>query len=271
MLYIHYTHTIYTIHTHTLYIHYTHTLYTLYTHTHTHSLCTLYTHYIHTHTHSIYTIHTHTLYTHALHMISLGSDPVLTELFSRFGPVLSVELKERPGASESQKHSAVSRYFTDKHRQCFRVAYIVFKHASGVNAAKRHPENDPLIVSTAERRVRTGIHSECVCSSLIIHDLSCQEAERQSKEAEQQQEDEEGWVKVTKGSRSVKVRPHSETANERTLQKEKKKKERKELLNFYTWQHRNTQKEHIAELRKKFEEDKQRIAVLRAERKFRPY
>ncbi|XP_016111520.1 ribosomal RNA-processing protein 7 homolog A [Sinocyclocheilus grahami] len=183
---------------------------------------------------------------------------VLTELFSRFGPVLSVELKERPGASESQKHSAVSRYFTDKHRQCFRVAYIVFKHASGVNAAKRHPENDPLIVSTAERRVRTGIHSEC-------------EAERQSKEAEQQQEDEEGWVKVTKGSRSVKVRPHSETANERTLQKEKKKKERKELLNFYTWQHRNTQKEHIAELRKKFEEDKQRIAVLRAERKFRPY
>ncbi|XP_016334144.1 ribosomal RNA-processing protein 7 homolog A-like, partial [Sinocyclocheilus anshuiensis] len=83
---------------------------------------------------------------------------VLTEIFSRFGPVLAVELKERPGASESQKHSAVSKYFTDKHRQCFRVAYIVFKHASGVNAAKRHPENDPLIVSTAERRVRTGIH-----------------------------------------------------------------------------------------------------------------
>ncbi len=27
----------------------------------------------------------------------------------------------------------------------------------------------------------------------------------------------------------------------------------------------------IAELRKKFEEDKQRIAVLRAQRKFRPY
>ncbi len=50
-------------------------------------------------------------------------------------------------------------------------------------------------------------------------------------------------MKVTKSSRAVKVRPHSETANERTLQKEKKKKVRKELLNFYTWQHRNTQKE----------------------------
>lgn len=72
---------------------------------------------------------------------------------------------------------------------------------------------------------------------------------------------------------------------------------RKELLNFYTWQHRNTQKERkllpllldiylkqdtslrmfififadIAELRKKFEEDKQRIALMRAQRKFKPY
>lgn len=70
-----------------------------------------------------------------------------------------------------------------------------------------------------------------------------QEAERQRKEADQQQEDEEGWVKVTKGPKGTKARPHSEAANKRTLQKELKKKKRKELMNFYTWQHRNTQKE----------------------------
>ncbi|GLD74451.1 ribosomal RNA-processing protein 7 homolog A [Lates japonicus] len=97
------------------------------------------------------------------------------------------------------------------------------------------------------------------------------EEELQRKEAEQQQEDEEGWVKVTRGHKGTKARPHSEAANKRTLQKEMRKKKRKELMNFYTWQHRNTQKEHIAELRKKFEEDKQRIALLRAQRKFRPY
>lgn len=70
-----------------------------------------------------------------------------------------------------------------------------------------------------------------------------QEAERQRKEAEQQQEDEEGWVKVTKGPKGTKARPHSEVANQKTLQKELRKKKRKELMNFYTWQHRNTQKE----------------------------
>lgn len=70
-----------------------------------------------------------------------------------------------------------------------------------------------------------------------------QEAERQRKKAEQQQEDEEGWVKVTRGPKGAKARPHSEAANKRTLQKEMRKKKRKELMNFYTWQHRNTQKE----------------------------
>lgn len=125
-----------------------------------------------------------------------------------------------------------------------------------------------------------------------------QEAEREKQEAEKQQDDEEGWIKVTRGHKGAKARPHSEAANQRVLQREKKKKMRKELLNFYAWQHKKTQKERkfyfsaclrarwcpirlepedvfiftdIAELRKKFEEDKQKIALMRAQRKFRPY
>lgn len=67
-----------------------------------------------------------------------------------------------------------------------------------------------------------------------------QEEERLKQEEEQQKEDEEGWVKVSRGN---KARPHSEAADRKTLQKEMRKKKRKELLNFYSWQHKNTQKE----------------------------
>lgn len=56
-------------------------------------------------------------------------------------------------------------------------------------------------------------------------------------------EDEEGWIKVTKGARGVKARPHSEAANKKTLEKERDKRKRKELVNFYSWQHKNTQRE----------------------------
>ncbi|XP_067309882.1 ribosomal RNA-processing protein 7 homolog A [Pseudorasbora parva] len=207
---------------------------------------------------------------------------VLTDIFSRFGQIQSVELCDKPGPKSSD--SDTSGYFSPTRRQCFRVAYIVFRSAAGVKAAKRHPQSVPLIASTVDRAVRTGLHkwiqqySDSLVEASSLQQTVDQfmnefdrrkeeEAERQKQEAEQQQEDEEGWVKVTKS----KARPHSETANQKTLQREEQKKRRKELLNFYSWQHRNTQREHIAELRKKFEEDKQRIAVLRAERKFRPF
>lgn len=215
------------------------------------------------------------------------SEGILKDVFGQFGPVQSVELREKPGSLE---HSGpkLSKYFTPTQKQGFKVGYIVFQDASSISAAKSHPLDVPLVVSTEERPVKIGLqkwiqqYSEAFVQSDKLQEAvdtflqgydkrKEEEAERQKKEAEEQKEDEEGWVKVTRGSRGAKARPHTEAANQKALQREKRKKKRKELINFYTWQHRNTQKEHIADLRKKFEEDKQRIALLRAQRKFRPY
>ncbi|XP_042361534.1 ribosomal RNA-processing protein 7 homolog A [Plectropomus leopardus] len=215
------------------------------------------------------------------------SQDVVKELFSQFGSVQSVELRDHPGSSQDSGPK-LSRFFKPVEKQGFKVGYIVFQTSSSITAAKSHPHDVPLVVCTEQRPVRTGsqkwiqqytdsfIHpdklQQIVDSFMEDYDKRKEEeAERQRKEAEQQQEDEEGWVKVTRGPKGTKARPHSEAANKRTLHKEMRKKKRKELMNFYTWQHRNTQKEHIAELRKKFEEDKQRIALLRAQRKFKPY
>ncbi|KAM9346516.1 ribosomal RNA-processing protein 7 homolog A [Symphorus nematophorus] len=222
-----------------------------------------------------------------LNIPSYCSEGVVKELFSQFGCVQSVELRDHPGSSQ-ESGPKLSKFFKPTDKQGFNVGYIVFQNSSSITAAKSHPHNVPLVVSTEQHPVRTGVQKwiqnytesfvqpdklqQIVDSFIQDYDQQKEEeAERQRKEAEQQQEDEEGWVKVTRGPKGAKARPHSEAANKRTLQKEMRKKKRKELLNFYTWQHRNTQKEHIAELRKKFEEDKQRIALLRAQRKFRPY
>ncbi|XP_036392095.1 ribosomal RNA-processing protein 7 homolog A [Megalops cyprinoides] len=223
----------------------------------------------------------------ALNIPPYCSEDVVRELFSQFGPIQSVELREKPGTTDP-KESKLSKYFTPAQKEGFRVGYIVFKNSSSVAAAKSHPTDTPLVVSTDERPVRTGLQKwvhqysqslvqpdklqEVVDSFMQEYDKKKEEeSERLKKEAEQQEEDGEGWVTVTRAKRGTKARPHSEVANQKALQKEDRKKKRKELLNFYTWQHRHTQREHIAELRRKFEEDKQRIAVLRAQRKFRPY
>ncbi|XP_072298346.1 ribosomal RNA-processing protein 7 homolog A [Eucyclogobius newberryi] len=215
------------------------------------------------------------------------SEVVIKRLFSQFGNVNSVELRDQPGTSQ-QHGPKLSNIFRPAEKHGFKVGYIVFGNCSSVKAAKSHSPNEPMVVSTEEHPVKTGVQKwiqqykdsfiqpdqldKIVDSFMEDYDKRKEEeAEQQRKKEEQQQEDEEGWVKVTKGHKGVKARPHSENANRHTLAKEIKKKKRKELMNFYTWQHRNTQKEHIAELRKKFEEDKQRIALLRAQRKFKPY
>ncbi|XP_058509428.1 ribosomal RNA-processing protein 7 homolog A [Solea solea] len=215
------------------------------------------------------------------------SQAVVKELFSQFGCVHSVELRDHPGSSH-ESGPKLSKFFKPAEKKGFKVGYIVFQKSRSLKAAKSHPHNEPLVVCTEEHPVKTGVQKwiqqyresfiqpeklqEIVDSFMEDYDNRKEkEEEQQRKEAELQQEDEEGWVKVTKGHKGVKARPHSEAANRRTLHKEMRKKKRKELMNFYTWQHKNTQKEHIAELRKKFEEDKQRIALLRAQRKFKPY
>ncbi|KAM9746355.1 ribosomal RNA-processing protein 7 homolog A [Menidia menidia] len=215
------------------------------------------------------------------------SEGVVKDLFSQFGSVDSVELRDHPGSFQDDG-PRVSKLFRPAEKKGFKVGYVVFQNSSSLPAVKSHPHEAPLVVCTEQRPVATGVQKwiqqytesfiqpekiqQVVDSFMQDYDKRKEEeAEQQKQEAEKQQEEEEGWVKVTRGHKGAKARPHSEAADKKTLRKEMKKKKRKELMNFYTWQHRNTQKEHIADLRKKFEEDKQKIALLRAQRKFRPY
>ena len=76
-----------------------------------------------------------------------------------------------------------------------------------------------------------------------------------------QKPDEDGWITVTrKNPKPVQAKRH------------RQKKKKKELLNFYRFQLRESKlRQHIAELHQKFEEDKQKVAEMKSKRKFRPY
>ncbi|NXU47485.1 RRP7A protein, partial [Turnix velox] len=212
------------------------------------------------------------------------SPDALSRLFSCCGHVQSVDMCEKPGPGD-KKEKLASKFFGHKSVTGFRVAYIVFRKPSGIQAAKALSQKDPLLISTEKHPVKTGISkwianyvaSVVDCEELkaevdaYMQDYDKKIAEEEAKAAKEEGvPDEEGWVKVTRKGRKPGL-PRTEAANLRLLEKEKQKRARKELLNFYAWQHRETKREHIAQLRKKFEEDKQRIALMRAQRKFRPY
>ncbi|XP_052647022.1 ribosomal RNA-processing protein 7 homolog A [Harpia harpyja] len=208
----------------------------------------------------------------------------LSRLFTRCGPVQSVEICDKPGPGE-KKEKQTSKFFNRKTVTGFQVAYVVFRKPAGVQAAKTLSREGPLLISTESHPVKTGI-SKWIASyaasvvdreelkaevDAYMQDYDKKIAEEEAKAAKQEGvPDEEGWVKVTRKGRKPGL-PRMEAANLRMLEREKQKRARKELLSFYAWQHRETKREHIAQLRKKFEEDKQRIALMQAQRKFRPY
>ncbi|NXT83446.1 RRP7A protein, partial [Zapornia atra] len=212
------------------------------------------------------------------------SADALSRLFACCGRVQSVDICDKPGLGE-QKEKTSSKFFSHKSVTGFQVAYVVFKKPAGVQAAKSLTREGPLLVSTESHPVKTGISKwiDSYAASVVdpeelkaevdayMQDYDKKIAEEEAKAAEEEGvPDAEGWVKVTRKGRKPGL-PRTEAANLRVLEKEKQKRARKELLNFYAWQHRETKREHIAQLRKKFEEDKQRIALMRAQRKFRPY
>ena len=53
--------------------------------------------------------------------------------------------------------------------------------------------------------------------------------------------------------------------------RQRKKKKQQLGLNVYPWQQRESQREQVAELRRKFEEEKTRVAMMKERRKFKPY
>ncbi|MCO5579791.1 hypothetical protein L7F22_033653 [Adiantum nelumboides] len=55
------------------------------------------------------------------------------------------------------------------------------------------------------------------------------------------------------------------------VERKRKKQTNESVLNFYRFQRREARRNEILELQQRFEEDKKKIAALRAARKFRPY
>ncbi|CAG8728319.1 314_t:CDS:2 [Acaulospora morrowiae] len=95
---------------------------------------------------------------------------------------------------------------------------------------------------------------------------------RQELEAKHNQPDEEGFITVTRtGRRNVNTDGTITVTAAKPEEVKDLKPKNKELVDFYRFQTRETKRNRLVDLRKKFEEDKQKIAKLKANRRFRPY
>ncbi|XP_041365016.1 ribosomal RNA-processing protein 7 homolog A-like [Gigantopelta aegis] len=207
----------------------------------------------------------------------------LKNMFSKCGQVSRVYLHDRPTSGAPPKN--LSKYFSKtKEPQGFKVAYVVFKHPEAVSKATEWSFDKPFVLETDSAPLLTGLAKWTqvyemsvvdvnemqveIDSFMVQFDATMEEDKQKAKETEGVP-DEEGWMTVNRHSNKVARR--TETNDKRLKANERKKKKETELLNFYRFQVRETKQKQIVTLRQKFEEDKQRIALMKASRKFRPY
>ncbi|XP_063961803.1 ribosomal RNA-processing protein 7 homolog A-like isoform X1 [Lytechinus pictus] len=208
----------------------------------------------------------------------------LERLFGGCGSVESVILQTKAGKELDTK---LEEIYPVRKTRSFKIGYIVFDKSSSVTRAMKQIYKESFILShegqadgpvTGYRKWCSEYESRWEDPKILqkkADDFMKEFDKRKQEEKELAKEeegvpDDDGWVTVTRKSTKPVV-TRTERKQKRLQAKEKKKRQEKELMNFYRFQSRESKREHIAELRKKFEEDKQRIVQMRAARKFKPY
>eukprot|EP00743_Colponemidia_sp_Colp-15_P008403 GILK01009130.1.p1 GENE.GILK01009130.1~~GILK01009130.1.p1 ORF type:complete len:282 (-),score=59.91 GILK01009130.1:197-1012(-) len=106
----------------------------------------------------------------------------------------------------------------------------------------------------------------------FMQDFESQERKaKMEEEAKKNLRDEDGFITVGKAGASDGTVFFQAAAPEHVVTNKKKKKKTKELTDFYRFQQREAKREELADLRRKFEQDKSKIAKMRESRRFKPY
>lgn len=196
------------------------------------------------------------------------------------GQVEKVTLVDSYKNEQKTKYQVKSAFFNDSRLFKFQIAFIVFKKSESLELILRC--NKLPALSTDENPVLTGIakwteqyNKRTVNVEEMQNEIDTYMKHYDKvKKAEEMQEDEaddDGWVTVGKKGNiaSFKQKESVVSKLEKKLQDQRKKA--KNLTNFYSFENRESKKNQLMELRKKFEDDKMKMNSMKQNRKFKPY
>lgn len=211
-----------------------------------------------------------------LNLPPYATEESIARVFSVAGPVENVMLADSYKNEQKNKYQVTSKYFHEARALKYQIGFIVFKKSESIDIILRSSELPPL--STAEHPILTGIAKWSEQYNNRTGDSEKMQTEIDEymkhydkvKRAGAQQEDEaddEGWTTV--GKKGFQQKESVISKLEQKIQNQKKKA--KNLTSFYSFEMRESKKQQLVELRKKYEEDKTKMYSMKQNRKFRPY
>ncbi|XP_012267530.2 ribosomal RNA-processing protein 7 homolog A [Athalia rosae] len=201
-------------------------------------------------------------------------------------PYVVAESLQRAFSTSCGKVQSVSFALrSDQSLNGFKVCYVVFDQEAGLDKALLLRENYVLTLHSPETSIN-GIskwskeYNNSVCNEKetqneieeYMHKYDQGITDRLMQENTKGENEGDGWVTVSgqkkRGQRAI-IR--TESAIGKIRQKQAASNKKKELLHFYTFQIRESKKQNLAELRKKFEQDKDKLQLLKTKRTFKPF
>lgn len=189
----------------------------------------------------------------------------------------------RPFQSATVATIASSIFDPPAKLQQFKSAFVVFRSTKALRAAandvtevRLYRDNKTILDTGLLKWTRTYLAAlpdeaaiEAEVNDYMVAFERTEDEQRAVERAQPAEVDEDGWQIVKKGRGAG--FEQKESTLKRLEDKIETGKQKKELQNFYTFQIRDSKKQHVVGLRKRFEEDKRKIETMKKQRHFRPY
>ncbi|XP_055696502.1 ribosomal RNA-processing protein 7 homolog A [Lutzomyia longipalpis] len=203
------------------------------------------------------------------------TDENLWRIFSKFGNIAGVvtftNIKDFQAFSKSPEERKESREFK------WKTGYIAFKLAGSVAKVLKVKKITAEDVSVGVERWISEYKAQYPCAERLQEEITSfmdkfdkeeQKAEREAKK--QAEEDDDGWTTVTRKSTKDAFKL-TEKGIKSVEEKQDVRKRKKELKNFYRFQVTESKRQKIQEMRKKFQEDKEKVEKMKTSRRFKPF
>lgn len=202
------------------------------------------------------------------------SEDNLRTVFSKFGQIdkiaLFTNIKDLQAFSQSPESSKTSQEFK------WKTAYLAFRMLSSVEKVSKVKKLVAEDISTGLNRWISEYKSQYPNPERLQEEINDfmqkfdEEEQKAEEEAKDQAADDEGWIQVSRKSTKDAFRL-TEKGIKSVNEKQDVRKKKKELKNFYRFQVTESKKRRIMEMRKKFQEDKEKVEKMKTMRRFRPF
>lgn len=206
----------------------------------------------------------------------------LKDIFQSAGPVKSVLFAEKATQPTIPDPLKPSPFFPQKELFKFKIAFIIFETSTALDNALELDKLPP--VSTVSELI-TGVakwkqqliqkmpnNDEELQNDIDSYMSNYDASEEKKAEIEKNLNgtDSNGWVTVGKKGINAGFEQKESVVN-KLQAKIAEGKKKKELVNFYSFQIRESKMKKIINLRRKFDQDKQKIEDIKKTRRFKPF